>query len=196
MEALATQGHIKHRRGEAGAAEWFARAAAVLRRQLGDPTAELGSRPGWMCCEMLLDELEVAHAAGEDADQLQERVEELSRRLKGARAFHQKSHVARVSRGLDQLGFGRLAAICERGGLQPPWASRPAADLAYEELSAAIRTFRDNQHGWMLPLALLERAKLQGDLVEAAVNLEEARALALAMGLGAVLRRVGGGKLS
>ena len=159
-------------------------------------TPVLCSRPGFQHWELLLDQIDAARGHGKSADA---RIEQLVGYLVHSEEFHQRQHVAGVSRALTYLARGRLAVICAvhrrpmpkiggdadagPGERDPP----EATGVALIELARAIATFRDHQHAWMLPLVLLERARLYREVLSdprnAGLDLDEARGLAEGLGL-------------
>ena len=187
MIARATRGHIHHLLGDRDTAHRdFRDAEAHLPPNL--ECRDLGSRPGHMYWELLLDDLEDDLRARRDPAAITERLAVLDRKIANAAKFHKQPHVARVSAGLDALARDRLAALCAAHALPLPQPSPVSAtDLALTELSRAITLYRQNQHAWMLPLPLLARARLRrtvlNDLVNARIDLADARDVADALDL-------------
>lgn len=182
----ATLGHVLHLRGDLGAAAAAFEAAeahtsrlARTREQFMTPV--LCSRPGYQHWLLLLDRLESipAHELATIADC----IEHLRVRLAYAADFDQREHVAGVSRGLTYLARGRLKALCalRRWPGSSPDVSPDLGSQALVDFAQALAVFRAHQHLWMLPPALLARARLHrtvlGDPVAARLDLDEARAL-------------------
>lgn len=187
----ATLGHVLHLLGDLGAAAAAFEAAEAHTARLARSreqfmTPVLCSRPGYQHWLLLLDQLESTpdHEPATVAD----RIEHLRVRLAYAADFDQREHVAGVSRGLTYLARGRLATLCAlRRWPGPSFDTSPdPGSRALVDFAQAIAVFRAHQHVWMLPPALLARARLHrtvlGDPVAARLDLDEARALSDGLG--------------
>ena len=192
---LATLGHVLHMGGaliEAGSSFALAQQLTAKLSEADErfTSPVLCSRPGFQHWEILLDQIDSALLHREPAD---DRINQLVGYLQHSEAFHARGHVAGVSLALTCLARGRLAVICAIHRRPMPKLGSEAGDLreatgvALIELARAIATFREHQHAWMLPLALLERARLYrevlGDPRNASLDLDEVSALADGLGL-------------
>lgn len=183
---LATRGYVYMRQGGLHAASVdfaSANAVVVLRHKKNSPENQyLFARPGFYYWAFLLDEIERCKTNAE----AQPTLELLADLVHRARLWHRsKKFVARVSRAFDALMQGKTMILCFERGLPCPDCLLPQDDQpqrehalakeAFVSLSYAINVFRSTQHLWMLPDALITRARVHDALADP-TNAERDRA--------------------